>query len=103
MITNSNFFCFPFILPIFWFVRLAYFLDYYYYYFYFFDLFEYTVWVLYLSEFYLRIPHPSIYVCSGKYVFKVMLVLPLPDPDKPEQHEPWCPLGKPAWVLTPEM
>nr|XP_022909043.1 cadherin-related family member 5-like isoform X7 [Onthophagus taurus] len=25
---------------------------------------------------------------------RVMLVLPLPDPDKPEQHEPWCPLAK---------
>lgn len=23
-----------------------------------------------------------------------MLVLPIPDPDIPEQHEPWCPLGK---------
>nr|XP_022907001.1 microtubule-actin cross-linking factor 1 isoform X2 [Onthophagus taurus] len=33
---------------------------------------------------------------------RVMLVLPLPDPDKPEQHEPWCPLGKPAWVLPPK-
>lgn len=30
---------------------------------------------------------------------KVMLVLPIPHPEKPEQHEPWCPLGKPAWVL----
>lgn len=23
-----------------------------------------------------------------------MLVLPLPHPDKPDQHEPWCPFGK---------
>lgn len=23
-----------------------------------------------------------------------MLVLPIPHPDIPEQHEPWCPLGK---------
>lgn len=23
-----------------------------------------------------------------------MLVLPIPDPNKPEQHDPWCPLGK---------
>lgn len=32
-------------------------------------------------------------------VIQVMLVLPIPDPQKPEQHEPWCPLGKHAWVL----
>lgn len=31
----------------------------------------------------------------------VTLVLPLPDPLKPEQHEPWCPLGKKdACVVT---
>lgn len=24
----------------------------------------------------------------------VTLVLPIPDPQIPEQHEPWCPLGK---------
>lgn len=24
----------------------------------------------------------------------VTLVLPIPHPDIPEQHEPWCPLGK---------
>lgn len=36
--------------------------------------------------------------CFERVAFLIMyivtLVLPIPHPDKPEEHEPWCPLGK---------
>lgn len=51
--------------------------------------------------FHCTLPNAFIFfACFGVFAhlfcvhYKVTLVLPIPDPERPEQHEPWCPLGK---------